>query len=142
MIDTKFYNTYGRSRNFIVGEEEEVLDTVNLCLNLDVWFVPGTEIITASAKLKEYIKEQIEIINEYGQNNLYISNLLRKIENNFASVDHIRFNSINKYPTPYQAVKNKTTDLDTLTATERRYYVPEFLVCDIKDITLNEYYSE
>ena len=142
VLDTKFYNTYGRSRNFVVGEENEQLDTVNLVINLDMWFVPGTELLTASNTVKEFIKQEVEVINEYGQNNLYISNLMRKIENTFAFVDHIRFNSINAYDTPYQTVKNKTQDLSELSVEERRWYVPEFLVADIDRIIINEYYSD
>jgi hypothetical protein len=142
ILDTKLYNTYGRSVNFIIGEDEEQLDTVNLLLNMDIWFVPGTDLLTASNAVKDFIKEEVEVINEYGQNNLYISNLMRKIENTFAYVDHIRFNSINSYDTPYQAVKNKTQDISELSVEERRWYVPEFLVADVDRIILNEYYSD
>jgi hypothetical protein len=140
-IDPKFYNTYGRSKNFLIGEHEEVLDTVNLSLSFDIWFLTGTDLISAVTELKHYIKSQVESINSNGMNNLFISNLMRKIENNFAYVDHIRFNSINKYNTDYQAVRNYVEDLDDLTVTERRFYVPELLVCDVEDITINEYFA-
>lgn len=139
-IDVKFYNTYGRSKNFLIGEHDEVLDTVNLALSFDIWFLSGTDLITAVAELKSYIKSQVESINSNGMNNLFISNLMRKIENNFAYVDHIRFNSINKYSTDYQAVRNYVEDLNDLTVEERRFYVPELLVCDVDDITINEYF--
>ena len=142
ILDTKFYNTYGRSMNFIIGEDNEKLDTVNILLNLDVWFIPGTELLLASNQVKEFIKQEIENINDYGQNNIYVSNLMRKIENTFAFVDHIRFNSINSYNTPYQAVKNKAQDISELSVEERRWYVPEFLVADIDRIIINEYYSD
>lgn len=139
-IDTKFYNTYGRSKNFLIGEHDEILNTVNLSLSFDIWFLTGTDLVTAVAELKSYIKSQVESINSNGMNNLFISNLMRKIENNFAYVDHIRFNRINKYNTDYQAVRNYVEDLDDLTVEERRFYVPELLVCDVKDITINEYF--
>lgn len=139
-IDVKFYNTYGRSKNFIIGEDNEVLDTVNLSLAFDVWFINGTDMITAKPEVKRFIKSQVESINSDGINNLFISNLMRKIELNFAYVDHIRFQSINKYGTDYQAVKNYVSDLTELTVEERRFYVPEMLVCDIDDITINDYY--
>ena len=64
---------------------------------------------------------------------------MRKIELNFAYVDHIRFKSINNYNTDYQAVKNYVEDLDELTVEERRYYVPELLVIDLDDIIINDY---
>ena len=142
ILDAKFYNTYGRSRNFIIGEESEIIDTMVCRLNFDIYYVLGTDMYYASNEIKEYIKKEVEIINDVGQNNLYISNLIRKIENNFDFVDHMRFNSINDYDSSYQTVKNKTINLNDLTVEERRWYVPEFLVCDIDQITLNEYYRD
>ena len=153
-IDIKLYNTYGRSKNFTIGERTTVtvdnetteidsvslLDTVNLSLSFDIWFIPGTYTIDAVPAVKEFIKNEIETINSSGVNNLYISNLMRKIELKFSYVDHIRFNNINGYDTRYQAVK-ELQDLDELTVSERRMYVPEFLVVDTDDITIHEFYS-
>lgn len=141
-IDVKFYNTYGKSRNFIVGEKDERLNTVNLFMSFDMWFVPGTDLLAAIPEVKEYIKKEVETINTASLNNLYISNLMRKIELNFAYVDHIIFNSINAYDSTYQAVKNSITDLKELTVEERRTYVPELLVIDVDDIEINDYTVE
>ena len=141
-IDVKFYNTYGRSRDFRIGEELELLSTVNLSITFDMWFVPGTDTLNVKNEVKEFIKQEIETINSSGMNNLYISNLLRKIENQFAYVDHIRFKGINHYDTTYQAIKNYVEDLDDLTVEERRYYVPELLVIDLDDIIINDYLVE
>lgn len=140
-LDVKFYNTYGRSRYFLIGENNEILNTVNLRTEFDVWFVPGTDVIIAVAEVKKFIKRSIEELNRSGMNNIYISNLIRKIESKFSTVDHLRFVSINNYSTDYQAVKNYTVDLDDLTVEERRSYVPEFLVSDLDDIIINPYYA-
>ena len=142
ILDAKFYNTYGRSRNFIIGEDDEIIDTVVCRLNFDVYYVVGTNMTYASEEIKSFIKETVETVNDLGQNNLYVSNLIRKIENTFDFVDHIRFNAINAYDSSYQTVKNKTLELKDLTVDERRWYVPEFLVCDVDQITLNEHYRE
>ena len=138
-IDVKFYNTYGRSRDFRIGEEEELLSTVNLTLSFDMWFIPGTDTLNVKDEVKRFIKTEVETINSSGMNNLYISNLMRKIETQFAYVDHIRFRGINHYHTGYQAIKNYVEDLNDLTVEERRYYVPELLVIDLEDITINDY---
>ena len=140
-IDVKFYNTYGRSKNFLIGEDEEILNTVNLKLEFEMWFVEGTDLLVAIPEVKSYIKSEIEQINSKGMNNLFISNLMRKIETKFAYVDHIRFKKINNYDSTYQAVKNYVTDLNDLTVEERRFYVPELLVCDIEDVKITEYYA-
>lgn len=140
-LDVKFYNTYGRSKEFTIGEEQEIINTVNLALSFDIWYIPGTDMLAATPEVKSFIKSEVETINTAGMNNLYISNLMRKIELKFAYVDHIRFNSINKYSTDKQAVKNYATDLEELTVEERRSYVPELLVIDTDDIHITEYYS-
>ena len=140
-IDVKFYNTYGRSKNFLIGENEEILNTVNLKLEFEMWFIEGTDLLVAIPEVKSYIKSEVEQINSKGMNNLFISNLMRKIETRFGYVDHIRFKKINSYDSTYQAVKNYVTDLDDLTVDERRFYVPELLVCDLDDILITEYYA-
>ena len=139
-FDVKFYNTYGRSKNFIIGENNELLDTVNLKLKFDVWFVQGTDLLYAVPEVKDYIRLEVESINGKGMNNLFISNLMRKIETKFSYVDHIRFVQINDYDSTYQAVKNRTVDLNDLPVEDRRFYVPELLVCDSDDITITEYF--
>ncbi len=141
-LDAKLYNTYGRSRYFYVGEDREILDTVNLRIEFDIFYVSGTDILWANDQVKEFIKNDIESINENGQNNLYVSNLMRKIETEFAYVDHIRFIKINNYDTTYQAIRTFTDDLNLLTVEQRRTYVPEFLIIDKEDIILNDYYTD
>jgi hypothetical protein len=141
-LDIKFYNTYGRSRDFIIGEETDILDTVNLRLSFEMWFIDGTDTLAAIPEVKRYIKSLVEVVNEKGMNNLFISNLMRKVENNFSYVDHIRFKGINAYDSNYQAIKNYVTDLNDLTVEERRWYVPELLVCDLDDIEIIEYVAK
>ena len=136
-IDTKFFNTYGKSKNFIIGEKNEIFDTVNIELEFNVWVVQGTDKLVAERELKNFIKNDVETINEEVSNNLYISNLIRKIENQFAYVDHLRFIRINEYSTEYQTVKNTSVDIEKMTKLELREYVPEILVCDLNKITLN-----
>ena len=141
-LDAKLYNTYGRSRYFYIGENKEILDTVNLSIEFDIYYVTGTDIMWANDQVKEFIKNDIESINESGQNNLYVSNLMRKIETNFAYVDHIRFIRINNYDTTYQAIRSFTDDLNLLSVEQRRKYVPEFLNIDKENIILNDYYTD
>ena len=140
-LDVKFYNTYGRSKYFLIGEDGVNLDTVNLSLDFDVWYAPGTDVSIATPELKSFIKENVESINENGMNNLFISNLMRKIENTYAYVDHIRFNHINAFDTEFQAVINYKEDINDLSVEERRNFVPEFLVADTNDIHITEYFA-
>ena len=135
-IDLKFYNTYGKSRNYLIGENNEIIDKVNISIYFDVCVLRGTDLIAKSKELKTYIKNCIETINSLGSNDFYISNLIRKIENDHSFVDHLHFKGINGYNTDYQNIKNITKDLDDLNAKERYKYVPEMLVCNTEDIHL------
>ena len=141
-IDVKFYNTYGKANSFLIGDANEKLNTVNIRLSFDVWFTKGTDTNINIPIIKKYIKKQVENLNNKGLSSLHISNLIRNMENTYAFIDHIIFNNINNYATKYQSITNYTTDINNLNVDERRWYVPEMLVCDIDDITINEFFME
>lgn len=141
IVDVKFYNTYGKSANYIIGDNGEPLDMINLKIKFDIWFITGTDLLDAVRKVKLFIKSELENINEYGVNQLHISNLMRKIEQNFSYVDHIRFRGINAYNSYYQSVRLRHTDLNEMDKLTRRKYVPELLVVDLEDIIINDMYS-
>lgn len=138
-IDTKFYNSYGRSTNFDIGEDGRAIDTNNIAIYFDVYVLAGTDVISAESELQTYIKTYIETINDEGSNNLYISNLIREIENNFAYVHHLRFRKINNYDSSYQAIINRKISLEDMTKQERRRFVPDILVINKNNIYLAFY---
>lgn len=143
-FDVKFYNTYGPSRNFTIGEDTNTLqatnfNTVNMEIEFDIWYIDGVDTPSSSAEIKEFIRDDIISINDDGMNFLYISNLMRKVENQFSYVDHMRFKRINDFSADYQAVKTKFTSVDDLSVEERRFFVPELLVINTDDVILNEY---
>lgn len=141
-IDTKFYNTYGKSTNFDIGENGRPIDTNNIAVYFDVWLVPNVDQYDCETQLKLFIKDYIETINDEGTNNLYISNLIREIENNFTFVHHLKFKGINKYDTNYQSIINKKINLDDLTKEQRRSFVPDLLVINTNNIYLSFYQDE
>ena len=141
-LDVKFYNTYGKSKNFIVGENKEVLDRTNISVKIQVAFAYGTIISDAIDEIKRYIKDYVENINksksqtvEYrGYNGIYVSNLIQELENNFEYIRYMKFVSINNYNSTVQVVENATVDVTTLSDSERRSYVPEFLTISPDEI--------
>lgn len=150
-IDLKFYNTYGRSKNYIIGDEDLIIDRVNISIAFHIYLVTGTDAVKAEDELKTYIKDTIENLNAYGNNELHISNLMRKIETNFAYVDHIKFIGLNGeitdeglyeltdkmgYDTDYQSIKLVTKDINDLSKDERFSYVPEMLCVNKDQISL------
>ena len=135
-LDTKFYNTYGRSTNFEIGEDGEILDTNCLSISFEICLVPKTDIMAAGKELRSYIKSYIESVNNTGTNRLFVSNLMRDIENEFGYVDHIHFGNINGYDTSYQSIINVKIDLDSLDKDERRKFVPDLLTINTNNIFL------
>ena len=142
IIDAKFYNTYGRSTNYyaskdLINDTVILLDTLNISITFDMWFVQGTDLENAIMEVKMYIKNRIESINNEGTNILHISNLMREIETNYSYVDHIRFVKINNYDTDVQSLVLVFPTLEDMDKDTRRSYVPELITCDLNDIHIN-----
>lgn len=140
-IDMKFYNSYGKSKNYMIGEEDEteLISTVTPKIYFDIWVSQTTDVVVAERDLKVAIKDYIEDINDSSGANLFISNLMHFIEDKYSYVDHMRFRGICDYDTTYQAVTNTTADVNTLSRDERRYYVPEILNIPLEYIYLTMY---
>jgi hypothetical protein len=136
-LDLKFYNSFGKSKNFVVGENEERLDRVNIKIHFKV--APNIGVIEEILvrDLKIFIKEYIEGINNKGYNAIYISNLISAIQSNFSDVKYLKFVNINNYDSSVQVIENLGVDLNALTRDERRNYVPEYLTLGLDDITID-----
>lgn len=143
-LDMKFYNTYGRSKNFVVGENQDSLDRTNVSMRIMVAFEYGTIKSNAVSEIQRYIKDYVENINKSknqsielrGYNGIYMSNLIQELENNFSYLKYMKFVSINEYDSMVQVVENKTVDVTTMSDLERREYVPEFLTISLDEITV------
>lgn len=146
IIDAKFYNTYGRSTNYYASKDFAndtviLLDTLNISISFDMWFIQGTDLDNAINEVKMYIKNRIESINNEGTNILHISNLMREIETTYSYVDHIRFVKINNYDTDVQSLVLVFPTLEDMDKNTRRAYVPELITCDLNDIHINGSYN-
>ena len=135
-IDIKFYNTYGYSKNFIVGEEQELLDKVNCKIWFKVKPIINNDEETLIQKLKLYIKSYIENINIKGNNSFYVSNLITAIKTNISEVNYLKFVKINDYDSSIQVIENRAVDITTLTKEEQKNYIPEYLTINIDDIII------
>ncbi len=143
-VDMKFYNTYGRSKNFTVGEESEQLDKVNTSIHFKIATTIGADPVSLVPRIKAYIKDYIENINTSvdeslgvkGYNAVYVSNIMRGIELNFDQVKYIKFIGINDYSSNVQVIENGKT-FDNLTKDQREYYVPEYLTISEDNITID-----
>lgn len=137
-ITMKFYNTYGKSKNFIAGENDVLLNKVNIKIKLKVKFVDTViDVESAVRDIKIFIKEFIQSINDNGSNAIYISNLIKTLENTFPTINFLIFNQINDYDSSVQILKNKTTDINLMTKEERISYIPEYLTISDEDIIID-----
>lgn len=136
-VDMKFYNTYGKSRTFLLGDESDrLLDRVNITLSIQIRPIFGMDEEILVRDLKIFIKDYVETINEGGTNALYISNLIQAIENEFPNVKYMKFVSLNGLPSDIQALENRAANLDLLSKSERMHYIPEYLTISLEDISI------
>ena len=133
-IDMKFYNTYGKSTNFVVGEEQTLLNHVNCILYLKVYPYIRSEGAKLVTDMKMFIKEYFESVNVENNEGIFISNLIQQLENTFPQIRYLKFESINGYPSEYQSIENVTVDINDLTKEDRIEFVPEYLNIELEDI--------
>ena len=133
-IDMKFYNTYGRSTNFVVGDEQERLNHVNCVLYLKVYPYIRSEGNQLVTEMKMFIKEYFESINRESNDGIFISNLIQELENTFPQIRYLKFESINGYSSEYQSIENIAVNVETLNKQERIDFIPEYLNIELEDI--------
>ena len=135
-VDMKFYNTYGRSNNFIIGEEEQVINKVNCNIKLRVYAELKSEADRLIQDMKLFIKEYFEDINKENNEGIFISNLIQQLENTFSYLRYVVFESINGYDTLIQTIENNTMDINTLSKQDRIIFIPEYLNIEEDDIEI------
>lgn len=134
-IDMKFYNTFGKSKNFTVDEKDITLDKVNCSIHFKLLPTVGADEELAGS-VRRYIKEYIEQINEKGTNAIYISTLIQQLHNNFSDIKYLKFVKINNFPSNIQIIENKSVDINSLSSLEKQRYVPEYLTLREEDVKI------
>ena len=125
-VDLKFFNTYGKSKMFIIGHNDELLDRTNLTLNFRVKLkINADENIVK--KIRKSIKEYIENINVV--RSIHMTNLTTEIQKEYsANIEFIEFVGLNDYDATYQYLEK----IDV----ENRDEIPEFINTNLlNDIT-------
>ena len=136
-IDMKFYNTFGRSKNFVVGDDQEILNHVNCTLEMKVYPFVKSEGAQLVQDMKMFIKEYFESVNKDSNEGIFISNLIQELENTFPGIRYLKFVSINGYDNDYQSIENTAVDVTTLKKEERILFVPEYLNIELEDIIID-----
>lgn len=135
-IDMKFYNTFGRSNNFVVGDDQEILNHVNCTLELKVYPHVKSEGPQLVQDMKMFIKEYFEEVNKDSNEGIFISNLIQELENTFSGIRYLKFVSLNGYDNDCQSIENTAVDVTTLKKEDRITFVPEYLNIELEDIII------
>ena len=136
-INMRFYNTYGRARNFYIsyGISSETINHVNCTFSIGIKFYEGIIVEDYLDLIKDFIKKYFENLNKLssGTNQAFISVLEHQLHSKFADqIKYAIFYSINGYETKYQIIENGVNLEDS----SNPDYVPEYLTLKTSDISI------
>ena len=120
-LDFKFFNTYGPSRIFNIGNRGDRLDKVNVSLDFNIRFTTESNTDIYLGRVREEIIEFVEDINDL--KNIHISNLISHLETKFNFIKFIEFKNINGYDSSFQNIRRREISNDIRE-------VPEFITID------------
>lgn len=134
-IDLKFYNTFGRSRFYRVGNKNDSaymkdLDRVNITLRIGANIDTLSSVEIVKQRLFDFIREYIESINDIQTNGrpIYLMNLISAIKTNFEEIGFLEYYGINDYGSDIQKIESTfDEEIQKLGYNE---YVPEFINID------------
>ena len=133
-INIKFFNTYGRSKMFYIGENR-LLDYVHLKTRLKVKFYAGIDQGAYLNKLQTYVKDFVENLNiiREGTNKIEVSVMLHKIHSEFEEqIEYIIFERFNEYDAGVQVIEiNGLVEEETTPET-----VPEYITLRQDDVII------
>lgn len=116
-LDIKFYNTYGYSRHFSSKR-------THLNLKLDIT-LNGIYTKNLDFKIKNFIVEFAEQVNNTTNKTFAMSNLIHSLEQSFEDIDYIEFISLNDKEE--QKILHEYPDIKKLNREQLIKYVPEYL---------------
>lgn len=129
-IDMKFYNTYGKSKFYYIGNrnESEILDSVNITLNFGVGIIFPASVEAFRENFKSFMRDRIEATDEMVGNgmNLYLLNLVSAAKANFEEIGFLVYYGINDYDYFAQTI-TCMSDEEILKTVPADSFVPEFL---------------
>ena len=131
-INIKFFNTYGRSKMFYIGENR-LLDYVHLKARFRVKFYAGIDESAYLSKFQLYVKDFVENLNtvQEGTNKIEVSVLSHKLHQEFEDqLDYFIFERFNEYDAGVQVIEiNGLLPSETTPET-----VPEYITLKKDDV--------
>lgn len=127
-LSVKFFNTYGKSYYMYINEKKStLLDKIDLRIKMRITLNPSRLMDEGlKAEITKFIESYIESVNY--DINLYISNLIKALENNFQDINHMKFIRINDYGAEVQSIEKNFPTTDYLNGYSKlKDFVPEFI---------------
>lgn len=117
-IDFKFFNTYGHSWTYHIGDKEKTpLGRLDISMRFRVKLANNNDLSTKDS-IVEYIKDYIEDLDEQGD--FHIPNLIHAIKENYnESIEYIEFMNFNDFRLGVQHIELRNID--------DPHIVPEFI---------------
>ena len=128
----KLFNTYGKSRYFYVNEKtSNTLDQINIVLSFKIKLNPNkASDMLLKEEIQQYIFDYVDKINDDDSMNLYISNIIEKLETNFTDIIYTKFNYINDYSVSVQSIEKNFPQSDYENSNILLNYIPEYINID------------
>lgn len=129
-IDMKFYNTYGYSKFYKIGNQDNLqpLDSVNIEIFFDVAlnFPASAEVFRDN--FRTFVRDYIEAPDDAVGNgiNIYIMNLIAAAKAKFDEIMYMEYKGINAYDYSAQRI-TVMSDEEILETVKADSFVPEFL---------------
>ena len=126
-VNLKFYNTYGPSKYFhskTVGNINTNI-TMKLVITLIDSYTQDLDF-----KIKNFILDFVEKVNESSKNIFAVSNLIRELEKNFEDIHYIEFEELNEHEIKSdgnQIIYYDYPSIRDMTKEQLINYVPEYL---------------
>lgn len=128
----KLFNTYGKSRYFYVNEKtSNTLDQINIVLSFKIKLNPNkSSDMLLKEEIRQYVFDYVDRINDDDSMNLYISNIIEKLETNFTDIIYTKFNYINDYSVSVQSIEKNFPQSDYENSNILLNYIPEYINID------------
>jgi hypothetical protein len=127
-INIKWYNTYGPSKYFTIGANQQLLDKLNIKIAFKIKVNKMLLSDEYKINIQNHIKQFIESINS-STANLYIFDIFNSLKAAFPDIIYVEFIGINDYDSSIQIMENSVTDVRN-SLTNIKDFVPEFVNID------------
>lgn len=129
-IDMKFYNTYGKSKFYKIGNSSNlsILDSVNITMNFGAAVVFPTTIDVFRDNFRSFVTSEVEATDDMVGNgiDLYVMNIVAGAKTNFDEIAYLEYYGINNYDYSAQRI-TIMSDEEILQTVSADSFVPEFL---------------